>query len=162
MSNQCKKTHFDYAGIAREHRFDVINDLLTHPSIFYHSTDIGCEKPEYFKLDLTLRREYYVASTHEHPYCGIFGVDNLTATTVILHVGFLPCARGYVAKMALIDLLEMLAKQGVITAVAYIAPSNSAVKRYAQFIGFKQTGIIPNAIVINRQLEDLLVFTRRL
>jgi hypothetical protein len=160
--NKCKKIHFDYCGITKVTDFNVINHLMTHPSIFYHANDIGCEKPADFKLDLTLRRDYYTANTYEHPHCGIFGVDNLTTTTVILHVGFLPCARGYVAKMSLIDLLEMLAKQGVITAVAYIAPSNSAVKRYAQFVGFTQTGIIPGGIVRNRQLEDLLIFSRRL
>jgi hypothetical protein len=161
MNNQCKTTHQIYTGIRREYDATVIENILKHPSIFYNSTDDSCPTPEGVKVITDSINEFYVVDTKEHKNVGIFIVNYLTCSTCVLHVGFLPCARGDVAKLAAIDLIVELSTRFHV-ATCFIPKEHQAAIKYAKFAGFEETGTIPKGVLRNNELMDLIILSRGL
>lgn len=160
MTDHTEK-HNDYAGIKREFDVRVIESILKHPAIFYNATDVGCKTPEDLKLNINAF-EYYSISTHSHANVGLFCMNYLNSTTCMLHVSFLPCARGQVARMAAVDMLAYLAKKGLLVATAFIPSKLAPVHRYVTELGFIQVGVIAAGVIRDDKPDDLLIYSRGL
>lgn len=146
--------------------FKTINSVLDNPEVYQMVNGTSDIKPinKSYREELTDKGFKFLSISVNDSLIGLFSFREITSASLECHIHVVPEAhkKGY-GKQAVIAGLKWFSCNKLHKKFVTYVPSNCFhVLKFMQDNNFKACGVIPEAIIYNNQLVDLLIFQRGL